>query len=602
MRLLALLAVLAAEPDEAARRTTAEAAARCAEAHLTTLLQLPSGDPRTPGLRLEAAACHAKAGQWGLASIQYERVVTDAPHSPEAEHSLHALVRGNMALLRVAEAIPFAERYTLTYAKSPHTPDMLVDLAGMHHALGRTDLAFAALDRHDKLFGTTDPARTAELYWSRHAWLRTEAERLAHAETYIRRHAKFGGLDRLLVAESTIAQIQWRQACDKGFKFDLCASWRDPSHPPRIIHDDRRTISQRIKDDERAQADRTPPKPLERPCDPLALRDLTVYPRNKKLAAAAQQRFTRILALARDIQIPEDPPQQRRAVADAVAMARFYRADLELEELLAVDPPQDLRLTNDPAALRRLRDHLQRVDTRERQLAAAYAAIAVDDTSPYWSVAAVARIARLHRHTTEHLLGARVVWDPQDPRAHRSHCDALADALAPRRAQADAALEHCLARATQRGWNEYARECEQTLIDRQPRRFPATAEIFGAAQYTGSRPDAIDVQLAAPELHPTTRDQKRPDSDSPASPRQPHGATATRRIRLVVLSPTSVAPAITSTPPTAPPTAPSVLARSPRARVSASASVSSSPASPSPASITAMSAPSRSSAAPRPIP
>lgn len=521
MRLLALLAVLATEPDEAARRTAAEAAIACAEAHLATLAQLAPGDPSTPALRLQTAVCREQSGEWDLAAVQYEHIVADTPNSPEAERSLHALVRGNMAVLRLAEAVPFAERYTLTYAKSPHTPDMLVDLAELHHALGRTDLAFAALDRLEQLLGNKDPARSAELYWARHAWLATAAERLAHAEHYINHHARFGGLDRLLLAESTIAQIQWRQACDKGFRVDLCASWHDPNHPPRIVHEDRRTIHQRIKDREKAA--KTPPKPLLRPCDPLAVRDLTVYPCNKRLADAAQQRFTRILALAaRGSQIPEDQPQRRRAIADAVAMARFYRADRQLEQLLAVEPPQDLMLAGlsdvANASHRRLHDHLDRMHARVRELAAVYTEISADETSPYWSVAAAARLARLHRHTAERLRGAMVPWDPQDPYSHRSHCDALGAALdlashgppsqhfpVRRITAADYPLEHCLARAMQLGWNEYARECEQNLADRDPRHYPATAELFGAALYTSSLPDPIGVQLVAPELHTTSQ-------------------------------------------------------------------------------------------------
>lgn len=494
----------AAEAEmEALRRGDDAAALRCADGFLALHIELPSEHPRAVVSLHNAARCQAAAGLWDDAARSYLRVVTRWPDSELAPRALAELALGHEAVGRYAEAADFAEQYA---ARDPGTAlalDLLRSAYRMRVGLGQRDRALAVLDRLESRFLRDDPHQAAQIFWARGDLMRDDRERLEHAMAYLKRHGKHGPRDLRIVASAQIGALQWRAACDKGVHEDLCVTIkrrrRDSLMQGRPIHHDR---------------ERPRPRPPAPPtCEPPTSPTLTLYPRDPRRAAEARRWLSQAIELARrdPVTLPADNVQRVRAYHDALAMAALHLADAQFEELLALDVPTRLSFADRPGdprqqraredSLRRLREYLASTQALTQTLERQYGEIAATRTSPRATIAALTRLAQLAEYRAAILLLADLPVEVRDPSAVAAYCQAMREYTDPLLAAAVATYARSLDLSTATGdFTDFSRLAEATLqlLDRQ--RWPEAAELFGQAQYTAPRPEAIGVVTTTPRL------------------------------------------------------------------------------------------------------
>src|SRR5690606_8273651 len=142
------------------------------------------------------------------------------------------------------------------------TPDALQNAFLYRVGLSQRELALADLDRYERLYARKHAERAAAVFWTRQQLLDDDAARREHAVDYLARYRSKGGLDRLIVAEVTIAQIDWRRSCPEPLLHDLCVS---------IERHDKSLVPHR--------------------CELPQYTTVTVHKRNAKLAQQAQERL-----------------------------------------------------------------------------------------------------------------------------------------------------------------------------------------------------------------------------------------------------------------------------------------------------------------------
>lgn len=427
----------------------------------------PAATSSEPAALMAAAECMAGTGEWAAAARLYERVASEHPTHALGERALRALVDGHTATARWEEAARAAEQFAGRYPDRVETPELLVEAAWLRVGLGQRAAAEADFEKHEQLLGRKDPGRAAAVFWSRRVLLGSDDERIEHAEEYLRRYGTLVDLDRRIVVEASLGQIEWRRACSAGAIADACIAIR------------------------RGPAAAGPRQP--RGCAE-GQASVTVHPRDEPLARAAQRRFAEVLRAADGVEIPEAQPERRVDLAEALAAARLYRADRRLEEFLKdIEVPRGLALAVDEAradgagqrkrreaSLRRISGFVETTRAQALALEQEYAELArVGD--PAWAVAAAGRVALIHERLALALMQVEVPAGlPEAGRA--GYCEVLAQQAEPLLAIATAGYRRCreLSRAAGR-FDEHSRLCEAGLHARDPRAWPLQREFVGEA-------------------------------------------------------------------------------------------------------------------------
>lgn len=444
-------------------------------------------DDLGPIVLFNAARCAEPLHRIGEALALYQRIVDVYPDSELAERSLEALVELSLSLARFEQAATWMELHVERYPKSTRIHRHLTDALELRVALGEREAARALLQRYEQTYMRKDPERAAEAAWRVGAALATtDAERVTHAEAYLKRYGKLGGLDRRIVAEATITSITWDSSCPKGQTLGLCIT---PAPAPTA----------------RAKAGRC-----------AATRTPTSRPRTRGPADAAQARFALIGKLSgQRITIPEDDLRRRRDYFDAVAASRIAALDRELEEFLTITPPTNLAFYVDPQApdaarraqrearetsARRLREYLDAKMTRATALSEGYASADRDKRSVHGTLAAAYRIGLIYEHVADQLWSAEIPRDVRTPKAREAHCAALEQQVATIRERAESAYLYCALRALEYAWpTDASQACDAALHRLKPREWPPLAEIVPEPAPWGELPPrAVGVQEDPP--------------------------------------------------------------------------------------------------------
>jgi hypothetical protein len=379
--------------------------------------------------------------------------------------------------------------------------------------LGQTSEALANLDTLERLHARGSEAAAAAA-WARRQALTNTADKREHALSYLATYGQRGGLDRAIVAEAVIAQIDWRRSCDEPLWLDSCSLVRR-----RVVFICQYTaIEARKRLVEAHAAGRDPSLPTScRSEFGVQFGVLQVFPR-AKVHRSAQARIERILRMIGDgsaIDIPPEDVERTRAFADAWAMALVYRADLTYEALLVTDPPTDLDFHVDEwrghsrfpehqriyTAQARKRDRSRAVldaffaeQTRRLQaLEREYAAVAAVG-SPYWTLVAATRIADV-AHQLSGVLELALVPEALENRDQiEVYCAEFQRRAEIIRAQALPAYEACFETAVELGLsNEFSRHCEQQLEHLDPGKYPPSDELVGDPIVTTSEVSPVGL-------------------------------------------------------------------------------------------------------------
>lgn len=432
---------------------------------------------RTPIALFNAGSCLVLAGELDRARAAFHEVWARHPRAEVAEGALAELIGIARTLAQFEEAAALMERYTSSYPDSYRAREFIREVVMIRLALGQEKAARDAVAVAEGYHARRDPEKAARYHWMLAELATTDAARQAHAEGYLKRHGKTGGLDRWIVAEARIAAIEWRGACPSGEVNGLCVAL-----PPRT-----------------KPTSKSRPRRCAEPTTP------TPRPRTERQAQAARARLAAVAKRTRAgrIEIPADDVRRRADFSDAVELSRLAGLDGELESYMAMTMPTGLRLDVEATGeVRRLRTSIEAKWAVGSTLSRGYEEIRAQKTSLQASLAASHRNALIAEHMADQLLSAEIPQAIAGEKAQQAHCRVLREAAEPYLEQARSAYLDCAERAVmfQRP-TDASRACDEALARLAPRLWPPLREFVGESTPWGELPPrSVGVQDEAPVL------------------------------------------------------------------------------------------------------
>lgn len=468
-----------------------------------------------------AADCSDASYQVGQA-IQIRGALLDRfPNSPKAKDTLHYLAESYQAVAYYNESAQRYEQFATDHEKDERASNALQNAYLFRLGLGQESKAKENLAKYESLYKKKDIKKAATIFWSQHDLLSSANAQRSHAEEYLKTYGTKGGLDRAVVAEAVIAQIDWRRSCEEPLLYDSCITVQRK----RVISgveaiEKREKMEAKKKAAEEAEKDSTkrakfrPPKHCGSPTQGI----ITVHRRGKKRREAAQAKFKKILKMVgtgKGIEIPEDDKKRAEDFRNAWAMSMIYRADEKYEDYLRIEMPGDLDFVVDdwrndqgvPSWQKKYDEQVKKRDDSTKRVTEFFQSktkvgqeLQKDYTdviatgSPYWVLAAAARTASVLQNFADQLYRADVPSDFRSQEQVWAYCDTLSDQAEPVQEQALAAYTYCIERSTEfQFFNDFSRLCEEEMQQRNADKYPATNELFGVSIYTASRIEKVGV-------------------------------------------------------------------------------------------------------------
>jgi len=513
----------------------------CAEQFLTVYNEYGDEHEKASTLIYNAGECYEAAFLLGQ-SVRWRKFLLEKfPNSEHFQKTLSNLAGNYQAIAMYDKASERMETYAEKYAKDKESPDFLRNAYLFRLGLGQNDQASANLAKYEGLYKKDNPELAAKIFWSKHDILKTEEEKLSHAQEYLKIYGKTGGTDRRIVAEGTIGQILWRQSCDKGLLHDSCMSIQ---RKVAVAGEKARQYAQDLKKKQAKLANKaakggSKKQDIPTNCGNPTAGIITVYPRNKKKADEAQRYFDSVIKQSKaSIKIPEEDRDRIEDFRNAVAMAQVYKADVQYEEYVVIEMPGGLNFNveeykNTPEIPKWQKEYKEQVKKRDEsikrfkefyekknklagELQKAYDSIVDAKQSPYWMLAAAARSAMVSQNYADQLFRAEVPKEFKTEEEAYAFCDELSDKAQPHQDLAVTKFTYCLEKSTTfQFFNEFSRLCEEELQQRDADKYPSTSEIFGISQYTASRPDRVEVQTDLEGDRRKTDIGKKPEEKKP---------------------------------------------------------------------------------------
>lgn len=495
---------------------------KCAEQFLSLYNEYGDEHEKASTLIYNAGECYEAAYLLGQSVRMRKLLIDKFPASEHYQGTLSKLAGNYQAIAMYDKAAERMEAYAAKYVKDKESPDFLRNAYLFRLGLGQDDQASSNLAKYEGLYKKDNPELAAKIFWSKHDILKTDEEKLKHAEDYLKTYGKTGGLDRRIVAEASIGQILWRQSCDKGLLYDSCmtverkvaqAGEKARQRAAELKRKDKAIKAKKAAGSGKAKQE------IPKNCGTATSGIVKVFPRNKKKADEAQKYFDSVLKSAKGkVSIPEDDRQRAEDFRNAVAMAQVYRADVQYEQYVVIEMPTGLsffvedykkdsglpkwekeykeQVKKKEDSVKRFTEFYQKKGKLGQELQKTYDAIVEAKQSPYWMLAAAARSAMVSQNYADQLYRAEVPSEFKTEEEAYAFCDELSDKAQPHQDAAVAKFSYCLEKSTTfQFFNAFSRLCEEELQQRDADKYPSTAEIFGKSQYTASRPDRVEVQI-----------------------------------------------------------------------------------------------------------
>lgn len=494
---------------------------KCATQFIEVFNAFESHD-KAATLLWNAADCSDAAYQVGQA-IQIRKALLDRfPDSEHAQDTLHFLAESYQAVAYYGDSAERYEQFAEEYGKDERADDALQNAYLFRLGLGEEDKAKENLTKYESVYKKKDIKKAAKIFWSQHDLLDSAGARRAHAEQYLKTYKTKGGVDRAVVAEAVIAQIDWRRSCEEPLLYDSCITIKRKRALSGVeAIEKRKKMEEKQKQAEEREAKEGNKKKKFRPpkrCGSPTQGVITVHRRGKKRREAAQARFKKILKMVGNgskISIPEEDVKRVEDFKNAWAMAMVYRADEQYEEYLRISMPSDLDFVVEdwrkdsgiPAWEKKYKEQVARAEESKKEFAKffedkkglmdklieQYAGVK-GTGSPYWVLASAARSASVTQNFADQLYRADVPQDFKTQEQVWGYCDQLADYAQPLQEMALGAYTYCIERSTEfQFFNQFSRLCEEEMQQRDADKYPATNELFGVSIYTASQIEKVGV-------------------------------------------------------------------------------------------------------------
>ncbi|MBC8072023.1 MAG: tetratricopeptide repeat protein [Deltaproteobacteria bacterium] len=178
--------------------------------------------PKADILLFNAARCYDAAYLIGLSIKMRNELLNRYPKSEKYQQTLKEVGESYQAIAYYSESADRFEKYATAYPKDNFSSTALNNAYLFRIGLGQKEQAEADLNRYEDIYKKKDISQAARIFWSKHDLLASDAERLTHARSYLATYGGKGGADRQAVAEAAVAQVLWRESCDKPLLYDSC--------------------------------------------------------------------------------------------------------------------------------------------------------------------------------------------------------------------------------------------------------------------------------------------------------------------------------------------------------------------------------------------
>ena len=465
---------------------------------------------RWPEMLFNSAHCFEAAKLIGHAIGLRNKLIAARPEHPLAQKALYMVGANYHALAWYSRAADYYERYARKFPGAKQAPEALQN--ALIFRIGRQEQkqASAAARLFEKSYGARRryAGRVAAVQFSLglvHQQRGDTDAVVRHYRRYLTRWGRHGGIPRRVLAHVNIGRALWASACSIKPIHGACIRVQRLRSRRRVVLAGRRGAGRRARIELRTQ------------CGPPTKMKVTVVPRARGRARAAQRHFRKALELHRRLSKGTGTAarHQDRGLLQkahhAAAAARFFQAEAQLERFLGLAFPRrlDFSRRNKVASERRFLRYLKHKDATLQGARKAYQEV-IKMRQAHWAIASSARIGQLYQNFADALYTATIPR-PTIPRAltsregrltfietfNQEYCARLETVAYPLEQRAEQGLAACLRKSTQLSWyNAWSRLCEAELNQIKPSVYHLAAEIRARPNHVGIRAGRVGLVKA----------------------------------------------------------------------------------------------------------
>lgn len=442
----------------------------CGQSYESLYNTNPDG-PNMDEVLFNAGVCYEDAKSIGKAIQMYEVLNQRFPKSVHAQKALGRAGNAYAAIAFYDRSAGKYEQFAKKYGGEKDAPSALQNAVTYRKGIGDDKAAIADIEFFVKQYKNKMKKDSADALWGLVGIYEKQGnqEALVKAlERYLKEMGGKGGRDRVVAAHARIGQILWEQSCRNKGVDGAC-----------IKVERERAVRRRGK---RRRGTVLPDR-----CGEASKIKLTVIERDKKKAAQARGHFRQAISEYGKGASSDDPARQAFAI-NMYAMSRFYLAEEQFENFLAVEFPEKLDFSERNAkkkadSEKRFTKFLAEKEKQGSRANDAYKGVrAVRGGGAAWAIAASARIGQISQNAADALYTAEVPRDVRSgPYAEDSwdaYCDTLTTAAGPLEERSVAGFRSCLETSTSLNWfNKWSKLCERELGQIRPQDFPTASEL-----------------------------------------------------------------------------------------------------------------------------
>jgi TolA-binding protein len=442
----------------------------CGQSYESIYNTNPDG-PDMDQVLYNAGVCYEDAKSIGKAIQMYEVLNQRFPKSVHAQKALGRAGNAYAAIAFYDRSAGKYEQFAKKYGGEKDAPAALQNAVTYRKGIGDDKAAIADIEFFVKQYKNKMKKDSADALWGLVGIYEKQGnqEMLVKAlERYLKEMGGKGGRDRVVAAHARIGQILWEQSCRQRGVDGAC-----------IKVERERAVRRRGK---RRRGTVLPDR-----CGEASKIKLTVIERDKKKAGQARSHFRQAISEYGKGASSDDPARQAFAI-NMYAMARFYMAEEQFENFLAVEFPEKLDFSDRNArkkadSEKRFKKFLAEKEKQGGRANDAYKGVReVRGGGAAWAIAAAARIGQISQNAADALYTAEVPRDVRSgPYAEDSwdaYCDALTTAAGPLEERSVAGFSSCLETSTSLNWfNKWSKLCERELGQIRPQDFPTASEL-----------------------------------------------------------------------------------------------------------------------------
>ncbi len=465
-----------AEDKEARAKETGDLSlyVECAEAYIK-VFNRDTNAKNADELLYNAGVCFEQGKSIGAALEMFNKLSQLYPDSKLTARAIAKLGNNYSAVAYYDRAASKYEEYAKKYAGEENAFQAMSDAVFYRKGIGDDPKAIEDTKYFIKTFGTKDPQKAADAFFSLTGVYEKQGDPdqvVKHLRQYISQYGKKGGADRLVVAWAKIGMTLWNQSCPVKTVDGSCV---------RVTRE--RALA--TKQSKRRKGSAQPTQ-----CGPESKIKLVTVNRDERQVKDAMAAFSRAAA---EYEHSGGKGGDEGAARYFYAQAKFYQAEKDFEEYLALRFPRGLNFDPQSPGIKKRSDKRLTEWFNEKQKIGESARVKFEATigtkDAASAIAAAARIGQIQQNFSDALFTAEI---PEDVRTGsfadekvEAFCDRLTELAEPLASKSLQAYTGCLNKSTELGWfSEWSRLCERELGQIEPDKYPTASELRG-------NPDAI---------------------------------------------------------------------------------------------------------------